>query len=340
MLPNLPTAPAAYPVLSDTKLKQLAAAYHTNSFMPERIKVELDDNMDKALHSLAVHQKYIDQLAAVAKQTLADDKAAAVKADKGKAGTREAALKVAFNSEKALFQIAKLAHDDHQAFDGSWNQFRAINVSVIVPDLAAEWQADFIRAREKIMADGKLINVKVTKMQQYVTQAKAITKMNATLVPSTNQKSDQAVVADAVEAAKHLEAQFLDLMQKAMGSETRNMGGGKNIGWVSVESKIKSLRLNANMATVTKQLYASSEQYYVNMQAAVKTYKATVKTMDTLGTTTLRTIPANIQKIQTVAAPLADAKSVRDEAVRVTAAAVELLKEADKLMPKIKKKVA
>jgi len=341
MLPNLPTAPAAYPVLSDAKVIGLANAYDTNSFMPERIKVELDDNIAKALKSLAAHQKYIDQLAEAAKQTLLADKAAANKADKTKkAADREAAVKVAFNSERSLIQIAKLAKDDHQAFDGAWNEFRAINIGSIAPKLPAQYQADFIRGREKIMADGKLINVKVAKMKQYSVQATAITKMVATLASTANQPSQEQATADALAAAKNLEDQFLKLMQKSMGSERRNLGGGKNIGWVSVESKLASLQRTAAMQSVPKQLYASSVQYQVNMLAAVKTYKATVKTMDTLGFTTLRTIPANIQKSQGVAQALATAKAVHDEAKVTTDLAIKAMAEADKLLSTIKKKAA
>src|SRR6185436_4573050 len=97
----------------------------------------------------------------------------------------ETAVRTAFNAERSLNQIAKLAKDDHQAFDGAWNQFRALNVSSIAPDLPANYQADFIRGREKIMADGKLINVKVAKMKQFVIQANAITKMTGTLATNT-----------------------------------------------------------------------------------------------------------------------------------------------------------
>jgi hypothetical protein len=341
MLPNLPTAAPAYPVLSDAKVKQLAAAYDTNSFMPERIRVELDENMAKALNSLAAHQNYIDQLAVVAKQTLVAAKDAATKADKkGKAADREAAVKVAFNAEKSLIKIAKLAKDDHQAFDGAWNEFRALNITSIAPKLPAEHLADFIRGREKLMADGKLINVKVAKMKQFALQATAITKMTASLAGTANQASQEQVIADALAAAKNLEAEFLKLMEKSMGSEKRNMGGGKNIGWVSVESKLSSLERNANMPSVPKQLYATSVQYQVNIQAAVKTYKATIKTMDTLGFTTLRTIPAEVQKSQAVAKALADAKAVHNEAKAVTAQAIKTLAEADKYMNKMKKKVA
>ena len=341
MLPNLPTAPAAYPVLSAAKVNQLANAYDTNSFIPNQIKVELDENMAKALKSLAAHQKYIDQLADVAKKTLIADKAAANKADKSKkAADRESAVKVAFNSETSLIKIAKLAKDDHQAFDGAWNQFRAINVGAIAPKLPADFQADFIRGREKIMADGKLINVKVAKMKQFVVQANAITKMTAALVGTTNQPSPQQATADALAAAKNLEDQFLKLMQKSMGSETRNMGGGKNIGWVSVESKLASLRRTAAMQSVPKQLYASSVQYQVNMLAAVKTYKATVKTMETLGFATLRTMPADVQKSQSVAPVLATAKAVNNEAKQTTELAIKALAEADKLLSTIKKKAA
>ena len=340
MLPNLPTPPADYPVLSDAKVKQLAAAYDTNSFMKDRIKVELDENMAKALKSLDAHQRYIDQLAAVAKQTLVGAKNAALKADKSeKAVDREAAVKVAFNAERALIKIAQLAKDDHQAFDGSWNQFRALNVSSIAPDLPAELQADFIRGREKIMADGKLISVKVTKMKQATIQAAAITKMVATLAGGANQASQQQAVAEALESARNLEAQFLKQMQKSMGSEKRNLGGGKNIGWVSVESKLSSLQRTANMASVPQQLYNSCVQYQINIQAAVKTYKATVKTMETLGFTTLRTIPAPIQKDQGVAKALADAKAIHNEAIAVKDQAIKVEAEAVKLISKIKKKV-
>src|SRR5579859_1444663 len=163
MLPTLPTPPTAYPLLSDAKFKQLAAAYDTNSFMPEQIKVELDKNMQTALASLAAHQKYVDGLADAGKQILLQAKAAVTKADKGQPADQAAALKVAFNAERELIKIAKLAHDDHQSFDGAWNQFRALGVKNVAPKLPDNYLTDFIRAREKVMADGKLINVKVAK---------------------------------------------------------------------------------------------------------------------------------------------------------------------------------
>jgi hypothetical protein len=164
--------------------------------------------------------------------------------------------------------------------------------------------------------------------------------MTGALASTANQASPQQATADALAAAQNLEAEFLKQMQKSMGSERRNLGGGKNIGWVSVESKVASLQRTADMQSVPKQLYASSQQYQVNIVAAVKTYKATVKTMDTVGFATLRTIPAEVQRVQAVAQALAAAKAVHDEAKVTTDLAIKAQATADKLLSTIKKKVA
>ncbi len=341
MLPTLPTTKPAYPTLSDTKFQQLAAAYGTNAWMPDRIKVELDESMAKALKSLATHKTYIDQLTILAKQINTNAKAAADKAAKGKKpADLQAAVQFTSRAASLLNQIATMAHNDHQAFDGSWNEFRALNVKANAPQLPPQYQEDFTRAREKIMSDGKLINVKVVKLEQLVTQATAFNKMSATLATAASQEAPQDGTEAAQKAAKQLEDQLLDLMNKSMGSEKRNMAGGKNIGWVSVGSKINAMRTTAQSPKVAKQLYATCETYYVNIQAAVKTYKATVKTRDTLIATTLRTISPKTQKIQAVATGLANAKAIRKEAAGVQDEAIKTLAEADKLMAKMKKKVA
>jgi hypothetical protein len=335
MLPTLPTPPAAYPVLSDAKFKQLAAAYDTNSFMPEQIKVELDKNMQTALASLAAHQKYVDGLADAGKQILLQAKAAVTKADKGQPADQAAALKVAFNAERELIKIAKLAHDDHQSFDGAWNQFRALGVKNVAPKLPDNYLTDFIRAREKVMADGKLINVKVAKLEQYTVQAKALTKLSADRVGTGRQPTAN----EALTTAQQLEEQIKEQVFKSMGNERLKPGsGGKNIGWFSVGKKMETIQRTAGQKAVTQQDYATAQQYYVNMQAAVKTYKATVKTLDTLSAVAQRAIAAPLLNSPGVAGALANAKTVRDEAAAVSTQSQKVLDEATKLMTTIKKK--
>ncbi len=336
MLPAIPTSAPKYPLLSDAKFKALAEDYDTNSFRPEQIEIELNENMAVALKGLEQHQRYVDTLAAVGKQTLAQAKEAVKKAENGSQADKEAAVKVAFNAQKLIIKMADLAHQDHQAFDGAWNVFRALSVDQLAPKLPDTHKAKFIRAREKIMGDGKLINVKVAKLKQFTTQADALTKFSGHLATAGRNQPSQA---DAQAAADKLEAAFTDQMMKSMGSVKRGLNGGKNIGWHSVETKMAQLRTNAKLAKVPQKTFDVMENYHTNMVAAVKTYKSTVKTMDTLGATTLKTIPAPLQKVQPVAATLATAKGMRDEAVAMRDLAIKTLAEADKLMAKMKKNV-
>jgi hypothetical protein len=338
MLPNLPANPN-YPLLSDAKFIQLADDFDTTSWSPEHIKVELDRNMDIALKSLAVHQAHIDQLAAVGKQTIAQTKAAVNQAHKGSAADKQAALQVSFRAATLLNQIAKQAHEDHQAFDGAWNKFRALNIKLKAPHLPETSAENFIRGREKIMADGKLINVKVAKLKQLTVQADAITKLSATLVSADGKPAQAQLTDEHKAAAEKLEKQLLDQMNKSMGSVKRGLGGGKNIGWFSVEEKLNTLRSVAKPKQVTKQDLASSVNIHVNMLAAVKTYKATIKTMDTLISATVMALPASLQKSKGTTALLAKSMAVRNEAAGVKDEAIKVLAEADKLIAVMKKKV-
>lgn len=337
MLPTVPNNPS-YPALSDAKFNELAAAYDTTSWSPEHIKVELDRNMEVALKSLATHKAYIDQLAAVGKQTIARAKDAVNKASKGNTEDKKTAVQTSFNAARILNQIAQEAHDDHQAFDGAWNKFRALNVKLKAPNLPEKFYEDFIEGREKLMADGKLINVKVAKLKQLTVQADAITKLSATLMNADGKPAEAKFTQEHQEAAEALEKQLLDQMNKSMGSVKRGLGGGKNIGWYSVEQKLSTLKDVEKGKQVTKKDLASSVNIQVNIVAALKTYKAAVKTMDTLISGTVMALPAPLQK-KAPTKLLPKAMAVRNEAAEVRDEAVKLLAAADKLIASMKKKL-
>jgi len=344
MLPNVPQINSNYPVRSASRAQQLADAYGTNAIIGRganaptqqdldalharqgnALKTVLDDNMDAVLANLVTHQHNIDQLAQAAKGVINSAKAAVAHAE-ATGSTNDLATAVQATSHAAglLNQMATLAHDDHQAFDGHWNQFRAFNAGDHVP---LEYKQDFITAREKVMADGKLINAKVQKLEQLVTQAAAFNKMSSSLLNQGNKST-----GEADQTAKHLEDQLLDLVGKNMGSENRHLPGGKNIGWYSVGSKIKMIRTTAALPHVPRATYKTLQQYQVNMVAALKSYKTTIKTMETLVATTLKSIPVDRQKKKEVAVRLANARAILAEATHVRDEAIQVVAEADRLM--------
>ena len=335
-----PTLDMKYPPVATTTTAQLAETYKEitqerivigrggNSVEARRlqagaaIKTQLLADMNVIEGSFVKHQKNIKLLGDSAKEIITRAKAAVLDAQSsGSELALAKAAKTTLSASHELHQIAEQAKEADKAFGQSWFEYRTLSL----PDVPDTFKEEFLESRMKIMGDGKLVRAKVDKLAQLETQATAFAKMSQQLMNKGTREK-----AQAIEEAKALAAQMKTLLEK--------IENAKNIGWLAVQNKIKNITTAAKAPAIQKQLLANLKSVETDLTSALKTYKTTVKTMETVWTSGLRTLSVEDKKIKEVALALKAGEADHGKAKEILAEAQVAITKAVKDMATIKTK--
>jgi hypothetical protein len=295
-------ADQAYALLPKGPSVQRSPQAATRRQLGGQIHTHLDQLITQIRANFAQHTQNMDGLANRAKVITAQaDQIVKGAADpRATPTTKSDAARLTAQVAGELIHIVNSAEADSKAFFASWNQIRALNMI----HTADEFKDDFVSERNGIMQDVKLDTTRLVKMRQLKQRSEAYMALSQKLL--TGSKQDVATArAEAVELVKKLQEHWDNTM-----SDT------SKIGLHGLTTNSKNLHVAAQKQQIAKVESKTLEGIVVNLTAALKNYKTTVKTMTALKDTTVHGLSPEEIKDGAVAASLMKAQTLISEALK------------------------
>jgi hypothetical protein len=289
----------------------------------EEIQRQLNADIDAVERLYEAHSAYIQDLVDTAKGTMAGAKKAVESYEKLQdEDSLQQAVHVTNIAADSLEATAAAAVNADRDYGAAWFQYRA-NLGPLPEGVSQDY---FDSKRKDVMARAKITTAKVEKLKQLTVQAKAYDELSKKLLVGGKKKKEEVKAA-----ATALTDKMQDLLDKGIEKRTFMGWDGDGRNWKSKEKALETMA----KGKITKKTQEEAATWLANLEAAAKSVRNQVKTMDTVLATGLKAFTPKQIKSQQKLFALAEAPL--DRAKAILKEGEEILVDARKHMAVIKK---